>query len=471
MSSLPWWRRVQVAITVLTRLLQAQRLNREFLARMEQIVVPLQKADLRTHSFGQLLALYAALDRDILKHWRAPIITDFRCLLAFGMLKSLTARWLARADAASLQNDLLCGDGNLKSMEPTRCLATIASLIDRGDAAFRARVVASTPAEFQRLLATGANPAAASMFDAFLADFGFRCADELKLESLDLHDDPTFALSAIQGYLRNGRDAVGRPGSNEATIRAAAEARVATALSGPRRWLYRLVLGWARSAVRDRELLRFERTRVFGVTRRLFRAAGTALTTLGAIDAAGDVFYLTIEELFAFHEGRALTSDFRTLVTARRAAFDAFRRTPAPPDRFLTRGAASAVMAYPAVLAASDLLAQDEGRDDDPGLLHGTPCSPGIVEGVVRVAMSIDDARGMAGEILVAERTDPGWVPLFPSCAGLIVARGSLLSHSAVVAREMGLPTIVGVSGRPLERLRTGMRVRMDASRGEIWIL
>ncbi len=71
----------------------------------------------------------------------------------------------------------------------------------------------------------------------------------------------------------------------------------------------------------------------------------------------------------------------------------------------------------------------------------------------------------------MTERTDPGWIPVFPACSGLIIERGSLLSHSAVVARELGIPTIVGVRGGPLSRLETGQRVRMDAGRGEVKIL
>jgi pyruvate,water dikinase len=127
-------------------------------------------------------------------------------------------------------------------------------------------------------------------------------------------------------------------------------------------------------------------------------------------------------------------------------------------------------MGYPTLLADNDLLAGVQASED-PDLLRGTPCSPGIVEGAVRVARCFEEAAGMQGEILVTERTDPGWVPLFPTCSGLIIERGSLLSHSAVVARELGIPTIVGVGGHPVQRLRTGQRVRMDAGRGEVRIL
>jgi pyruvate,water dikinase len=74
------------------------------------------------------------------------------------------------------------------------------------------------------------------------------------------------------------------------------------------------------------------------------------------------------------------------------------------------------------------------------------------------------------GEILVAPRTDPGWVALYPAISGLLVERGSVLSHSAIVAREMGLPTIVGVQGL-CARLGAGQRVKMDGGTGRIELL
>jgi len=130
-----------------------------------------------------------------------------------------------------------------------------------------------------------------------------------------------------------------------------------------------------------------------------------------------------------------------------------------------------ASLAYPSVLAASDLLVDQATLSDDPSLLYGTPCCPGVIEGTVRVAHEFKDTEGLEGEILVTSRTDPGWVPVYPSCSGLLIERGSLLSHSAVVARELGLPTIVGISGGLMQRLKSGQRVRMDAGKGEVRIL
>jgi pyruvate,water dikinase len=222
--------------------------------------------------------------------------------------------------------------------------------------------------------------------------------------------------------------------------------------------------------VADRERLRFERTRAFGLIRRIFRGMGRNLALLGRLDDADDVFYLTVEELIAFAEGCSIGLDLRSLVELRRAEYEDYRRTPPPPDRFVTRGAAGATLPHPGLLAELDLT-RAEAPSDDPDLLRGTPCCAGVVEATVRVAHSFEDCAGLDGEILVTQRTDPGWIPVFPALAGLLVERGGLLSHSAVVAREMGVPTIVGVGGHPLERLRTGDRVRMDGTRGTVEIL
>ena len=469
----PAWRRAALAASTAYRLTRTRRYVRAFMQRIERVYRPLEAADLRALNVAQQLALYARLEDEVLKKWTAPIVSDTRCMVAFGLLKDLTGRWIERdggvSAGASLQNDLLCGEGDLKSTEPTRLLMRIAEAVDQGDSVQRERFLVEEPHRLRQSLAEGFAPDIRNMFDDFLARYGFRCADELKLEEPDLHDDPTFALASVQSYIRLAKYAAAEMEQRELAIRREAEARVRAAISGPKRWIYFRVLRWARRAVSDREMLRFERTRTFGVTRRLFRALGANLAALRVIEQESDVFYLTIDELIEFAEGRSTVTDFQPIVAARRREFDEYRRTPPPPDRFVTRGAATSSMRYPGLLIESDLLPADGA--DEPGLFRGTPCSPGVVEGTVRVARSFEEAAGMQGEILVTERTDPGWVPLFPACSGLIVERGSLLSHSAVVARELGIPTIVGVSGHPVERLRTGQRVRMDAGRGEVRVL
>jgi pyruvate,water dikinase len=212
--------------------------------------------------------------------------------------------------------------------------------------------------------------------------------------------------------------------------------------------------------VADRENLRFERTRVFGVCRRLFVEMGRRLHAEGLLDDPRDVFYLEVDEVLGVVEGTASTTDLQALVAARRAEFERYREQDPPPDRFRTRGA----------VHVHDLI---EPEDDAPAdadastRLEGLGCCPGTVEGPVRVVDAPRDVALEGDEILVAKRTDPGWITLLASCRGLLVEQGNLLSHAAIVAREMGLPAVVSLPG-VTERLEDGDVVRLDGTSGVV---
>ena len=104
---------------------------------------------------------------------------------------------------------------------------------------------------------------------------------------------------------------------------------------------------------------------------------------------------------------------------------------------------------------------------DDEASRSGQACSPGVVRGQVRIVRDPRDAAIRQGEILVAQRTDPGWVMIFPLVTGMIMERGSLLSHSAIVARELGIPAVVGVEDA-CRWLSDGDWVELDGASGII---
>jgi pyruvate,water dikinase len=277
--------------------------------------------------------------------------------------------------------------------------------------------------------------------------------EELKLESITLHDDPLPLLRAIGQYARSAR-----PGAAQPQVRQQADARVRTALA--RHPLRRLAFAWvlrhARTCVRSRENLRFERTRVFGRARQIFLELGRRLAAIDCIEEPRDVFYLELDELLGYVAGWATTTDLKSLVAVRRAEFDAYRLQPAPADRFETRG-----LIYKGhTFGAERVLERAAGER-----LKGQGCCPGVVCGPVRLVGDPKRASVQPGEIIVAERTDPGWVMIFPAAAGLLIERGSLLSHSAIVARELGLPTIVSLGG-VTRWLSDGDWVEMDGSTG-----
>ena len=104
------------------------------------------------------------------------------------------------------------------------------------------------------------------------------------------------------------------------------------------------------------------------------------------------------------------------------------------------------------------------------GSLNGSPVSPGSVQGRVRVVLDPRRAQLQSGEIMVCPGTDPSWTPLFLTAAGLVMETGGMMTHGAVVAREYGIPAIVGVD-RATQRLKTGQLIRMDGSSGHITLL
>lgn len=469
--------RLKLLFAVIFRLLFVRGLIQRFETRVDTVVAEGRHKNFSKMSLQDQVNYYFSLTDRVLKHWQAPIVNDTRCMVFFGLLRKLTSNWIVGStETTTLQNDLLCGQGGLESTEPTRMLMKIANEVDNGPENRRSWFLAKASKDaWREMLENGVFPELFNRFKEFLNLYGFRCVNELKLEEPDLHDDPSFALEAVASYVRMRSYSIEAMEAREVEIRKKAEAVVDEHLGGffgfIRRPVFSFVLSHARSAVRDRENLRFDRTKTFGIVRRLFRGFGLNLFSINALNHPSDVFYLTIDEIISYVEGRASSLQLKSVAELRKSEFEEYRKTPAPPDRFTTRGAAGALFGWSELLASSDLLAKEHVVSDDPSVLLGTACCPGVVEGVVRVVNQMSDAHGLNGEILVTERTDPGWVPLYPSCSGLLIERGSLLSHSAVVARELGLPTIVGVRGGLVHRLRSGMRVRMDAGRGEVRIL
>jgi pyruvate,water dikinase len=410
----------------------------------------------------ELMNVYGEMERDILEQWRAPIINDLFVMVNYGVLKKLSASW-AGDTSGSLQNDLICGEGGIRSTEPTFRLMELAADV-RGQPDL-ARAFATFPIEdIGQLLKNDARFASFNVsFGRYLDEYGFRCMNELKLEEPTLRDRPEFAFQVIRNYVASPTGADPRAiTAREAGIRAAAEQKAGAMIRSPiKRAVFHRVLRNARLGVKNRENMRFARTRIFGLVRELVRALGSRLVEAGALERADDAFYLTLDEIFDFVKGTAVTTRLRELVALRSAEFDGYRAEDPPDDRFETFGIVNARNRFRGRAVPSPTA---------EGELRGIPCSPGQVTNEVKVILSPADDAQLSGEILVAGRTDPGWVPLYPSVSGLLIERGSILSHSAIVAREMGIPTIVGIPGLTT-RLRTGQRVRMDGTTGVVEVI
>jgi len=431
-----------------------------FQRHLDATLAPLEDdpAGMRERSPSELVELFAMLERELLERWRIPILNDFYTMIFFGLLKRTIEQWKLDENG-TLHNDLLSGEGGIISTEPLRRLRDLSNIILR-DPDLAALMGGDDEALALRALLD--HPAAGAPARAYLKKFGGRYVGELKLETITPAQDGRILVHMLAGYLRQGHLDGAEEGGRGMLLRADAERRARAGLRGPfRKLLFNYLLRQTRTRVRNRENLRFERTRVFAVVRELFLAIGAHFRYEGIIDDHRDIFYLGKEEIFSYINGTAITTDLRGAIALRRAEFAAFEREH-PADRFTTHG----MVPHGNTFGVDDPAAADQGAPAD-GVLRGTACSPGIVRGVVRKVTDPGSARPLDGAILVAERTDPGWAPLFPTASALLVERGSLLSHSAIVAREMGIPAIVGIAGL-MGTLVDGELVEMNGATGTI---
>jgi rifampicin phosphotransferase len=165
-----------------------------------------------------------------------------------------------------------------------------------------------------------------------------------------------------------------------------------------------------------------------------------------------DIFYLTFQEL---HDVARTNHVDDELLAQRKHAFRSYEAL-APPRVLTSEG---------------EIISGSYRRDDAPaGALIGLPVSAGTVEGRARVIHDISEAELEPGDVLVTAYTDPSWTPVFVAVTGLVTEVGGLMTHGAVIAREYGLPAVVGVE-HATQLIRDGQRIRVNGTDGYVELL
>ena len=407
-----------------------------------------RRDELQWMSPQKIMVLHGELKNRILGHWGAPILNDFFVMMMAGRVR----RTLAKMGAEHRLPDLLAGE-DLESTRPTKAMIHLAGLI-RGEAHLKAILLAGNDTQF--LDAVSLIPEVETAIEAYVEEYGDRVIGELKLETETLRQNRSFLIRCLRSYVAD--DSLNLEGFNakQLALRAKAEGELFSkitnrlgkfALSQFKRDLTKF-----RKGVTHREAMRLDRARSFGIFRSIYLALGEKLFEQGFLDSARDVFYLRADEIDDFYHGKSLFDDPRPLIKIRQQQYlDWEKEKPGPQIE-----AAVPLRELPRPVMARDA-----------SILQGLGCYPGQITGEVVVVNDPTAAPDLKGKILIAERTDPGWTPLFLQAKALIVERGSMLSHSAVVARELGLPTIVGVPN-VCEILKTGDRVTLDGQTGTI---
>lgn len=427
------------------RFLAIGRSVRRFCGEFDAAAAVFDHADHDGVPCDQLYRRFRLLQRELIERWGPMMALDAALLTSVGVLHLLTRRWLPAAPDWFFW--AVAGPGpEVQSVEPVTALRRLAAETHR-DPDLGALVRDTPAAELRARLAAAGRHDFLAALDDYVARFGFRGVDEMKLETPDLSED----LSPLVAMLRAAPAA-------EEPARGDAAAYLDATLGGTRRIVYDAVRRKVSAGMADRERLRWRRAKAFGMAKRMLRAIGKDLARLGALDEWRDIFLLRLDEVRGCCEGTIAHAELKPLVALRREQRLSDEHVTAP-TRFETRGAPY----WLGNLERAGWGAPPTPSDGQARVLRGTPSSPGVVEGTAVYA------GGGAG-IMLARHTDPGSVAALSSASALLVERGSPLTHVAIVARELGIPTVVQIE-HLLSSVRTGARLRVDGGAGIVEVL
>ncbi len=305
-------------------------------------------------------------------------------------------------------------------------------------------------------------PASQQALHSFMHEYGMRAVGEFDLGVPRWNEKPAHIFQVLQGYLSiedtsRAPDAVFKRGAAQAEkyldryCNAIRSHPLGKAKASIIRWLAVRV----RTFVGFRESPKFYIIRVMGVIREALLGSGREMVEAGLLNAPDDLFYLSINEIKAI-AAREM-DNWQALINDRRQAYIKEQRRRQIPRVLVSDG--------------RTFYENMHGNlSDEDNVLYGTAVSPGVVEGTVRVVFNPLSARIAPGEILVCPGTDPAWTPLFLTAGGLVMEMGGMMTHGSVVAREYGIPAVVGVNKATI-RLKDGQRIRVDGTSGQITII
>ncbi|MFB4266722.1 PEP/pyruvate-binding domain-containing protein [Nonomuraea sp. GTA35] len=294
--------------------------------------------------------------------------------------------------------------------------------------------------------------------EEFARRYGHRGPHEFEVSIPRPGEDPVWIDTQLAG-LRDPRADTEALLERQRTAREQAWARFAQRYPGKQARMRERVRRW-NAVVRDRETARSENIRAFWVLRAFVVRAGE-LTGAG-----DDVFFLYLPELLALLRG-----DRSVLEKApvRRATYERYASLPPYPALIVGRFDPVRWAADPARRA--DIYDARGASAPVSDTVTGFPGAPGVVEGTARVISGPEEGERLKpGEILVTTLTNVGWTPMFPRAAAVVTDMGAPLSHASIVARELGIPAVVG-TGNATMRVRDGDRIRVDGERGTVELL
>ena len=385
-----------------------KRVSAEFYDKYSDDLTPVELIDIFNDIKGRLFDI-----------WDVTLLNDMHAFIFTGLLK---ARIRKKGKDEETVNDYISGISDIESMKPVNTLIDIAFYRDE-----------YSDEQYEKVKSD------------YIAKYGDRNLEELKLESKTFRTNPELFDEWVEN-IRNSEN------KDRALLMKQHSVTVLGRAGGITRFLSRC----AARGIADRERSRLNRCRAYGIVRQIFLSIGRSYAKNGLIEDERDIFMLTLDEVFDMAKQPVKMAGE---VEKRKELYRMYDKLPAY-SRLIFEN-----QEFDKNHRSVNHFVRRQCRDE----LVGTPCSGGFAKAKALVISSPSEKYDVSGKILITKMTDPGWVFMLTSAKGVISEKGSLLSHTAIISRELGIPSIVGVEGL-LENIQTGDIVVMDGNTGVIKI-
>jgi pyruvate,water dikinase len=416
-----------------------------------------------------LVTLYRTMWAEVGVRWGITLVNGYIPTVGLKIFNVLRDRWLRDLDQ-SIVTGMLCGGPENRSVAALRSAIGLAELI-RADPrlAEATRRADGSPDEQRRVwedIESGEyGETIARTALEHLRRYGDRAVHDLKLEAVTPRQRPWQILASARVYAEQGLTVTDSRAQEQST-RTQAERRLREVCpSRPRRALLRGLLAGVRWALKAREDTRFCRSQLFGISRQVLWRLGDVLAQAGRLDRADDIVDLTVEEVLGAFDGTLPGFDLRGLVRHRRAERLSAGELPEFPAYLTTP------VGVPLTPGTLQAVADTVPSAPAQGVFTGIASSGGRVR--APAAIVLDPAappQWWRGSVLIARETDPGWLFLMLGAKAIVVERGTLLSHTAITGRLLGVPTVVAVEGAT-RLIEDGALVEVDGDLGTVRVI
>ncbi|WP_428240152.1 PEP/pyruvate-binding domain-containing protein [Gynuella sp.] len=444
---------VRFPLKFLYHSLRHNHLISQYFSTTGQIRQEFEAIDLANAGSDELIgALQNFVDR-FTKAMTVPLLNDFFAMFFMAISREQFTK-AGLADGERLINQLLANQ-YIESTKPVDSLTQLIHLV-RADAGLctylqnlQQQPELNQPDHLARVLMQQGYKTFSRQLKQHIDHYGHRSPRELIMEANTFRENP-FQLLAIL---------VESASQSEPTTPETDDTgqQLEQSLQNHKRgWWLKWLLKKTRQAIAHREATRLDRGLHFSFFRTLLHRIGDRLVNENILIARDDIFYLTVSELNDYRQGCAVNDDLKRLIELRKNQVQRWQQKQ-QEGKIFTRGSV-----YANTIPDNHLHLQV-----NPDSLKGVGCSDGEVSSVARIISDPSQEMDIKGKIMVSETTDPGWVFLMTLSAGLISERGSLLSHTAIIGRELGIPTIVGVKNAT-RYIQDGSTISMNGKTGEI---